>query len=117
MKSIKYNTITGEIPLVNGRVETLEGKEAIKQNIISFLHIAKGEYFLNKNYGIDYFNTGYTTEDKKDLFDQQVLFWLNEKPFVISISGYRSSYDSGVLTVTIENIETNDGQIRISEVI
>ena len=66
---------------------------------------------------MDYFNTGYTTENRKPLFDQQVLFWLNAKPFIIAITGYRSSYDNGTLKIDIENIETNDGMIKISEVI
>lgn len=117
MKSIKYNTQTGEIDFANGKLTTLTGKDAMKQNIISFLHIAKGEYFLNKNYGIDYFNTGYTTENAKELFDAQVIYWLKQKPFILSISGYSSTFNDPNLEVTIENIETSDGLIQISEVI
>jgi hypothetical protein len=117
MKSIKFDTDDGSMTLVNGDVEIITGKEAYKQNVISFLHIAKGEYFLNKDYGIDYFNTGYTTEDKKELFDAQVLFWLRKRPYITAIEGYKSSFEDGILTVTIEKIYTVEGDIIIGEVL
>ena len=113
MKSIKFDTETGSIPLVNGDFVMLDGKEAIKQNIIAFLHITKGEYFLNKNYGIDFFNTGYTTSNRKALFDAEVLKWLKKKKWIKSISGYSSKMDNDILTVTIDKIYTVDGDFKV----
>lgn len=117
MKSIKFDTDTGAIPLVNGDVVMITGKDAILQNLKAFLHIAKGEYFLNQNYGIDYFNHGYTTDSNKNLFDADVLSWLRKRSYVKSITGYKSVINNGEIVVTIDQISTTDETLFNVEVV
>ena len=117
MKVVKINTATGGIVYTDGRISLLEGKEAIIQNLTVFFRIAKGEYFLNQEYGIEYFNTGYTTQDNKPLFDSQVKLWLSKKSWIKSITGYKSSFASNILTVTIDTINTEDGNFKVGDIV
>lgn len=117
MKVIKINPATGGIIYEDGKLVMLEGKDAIIQNLKSFFSIAKGEYFLNQKYGIDYFNTGYTTDDNLALFDAQVKTWLGLKSWIKSISGYKSSVSDGIITVTIDTINTEDGIFQVGEIV
>ncbi len=105
----------GKIPILNGDLVLISGKEAMKQNIREFLHIAMGEYFLNEGYGIDYFNHGYTTDNKKDLFDADVTSWISQRDYVTSINSYNSEFADGILSVTIEIGTREDGIITVEE--
>jgi hypothetical protein len=117
MKVIKINPDTGGIIYENGKLIMLEGKEAILQNLKSFFSIAKGEYFLNTKYGIDYFDTGYTTDDRLGFFDAQVKTWLSSKSWIKSVTGYKSSVKDGIITITIDTINTEDGIFQVGEIV
>lgn len=55
MTDFKLNPVTNDIIITKGRPETVEARDEIAQHIRSRLLIVRGEWFLDKDFGLDYY--------------------------------------------------------------
>ena len=101
---IKIND-DGELIVTDNDLELIENVEAIRQDIITRLRTFKGEAFLNKSLGIDYYYVVFNKQVNKETVDFHIRNIIKETQGVISVSGYMSRLDSATRTMTISVAE------------
>ena len=109
---IKQNADTGYLPIENGDLVLVTGKDAIKQAITRNIRTFLGEIFRDVSLGVDYFNVifqkGVRPEARASEFKRAIL----QTKGVIRIEGF--SFDlnstSRVATVRAQRIVTEDGE-------
>lgn len=92
--ALKKNTAgTDDLYLVNGRIARASGNEAIRQGIITRLRTFMGEYYLDQNYGLPYYQKFFSKPTNIQFFDSIV------KKNILAVSGVSKilSYQSNVI--------------------
>jgi hypothetical protein len=98
----------------DGQLETVSEIEAIQQGLRLKLNHTKGEYFLDKFYGLDLIYVVTNKKVPKENIDAHIKRMILEYPGVISIAGYRSEINKVTrhFTITIQEIKCIAGSFK-----
>ncbi len=106
MIDFKVNA-NNELVFQDGQLLIVSDLEAVQQGLRQKLHHIKGEYFLDKFYGLDFFYVITNKKVSKESVDAHIKKQILDYPGVISITGYTS-----VLNKTTRHLEINIKEIK-----
>ena len=108
-----------ELVFDDGQLLTVSELEAVQQGLRQKLNHIKGEYFLDKFYGLDFFNVVTNKKVSKDSVDAHIKKQILDYPGVISITGYTSALNKATrhLEINIKEIKCVSGSFIFSGVI
>lgn len=110
------DTATGDLDIENGDVAFVTGVDAIAQHCTIRFRTFLGEYWLNRNIGIDYFGDVLVKNPNikkiESIFRQTIL----TTPGVIAILSFSMELDNAERLLTVEfRANTTEGPLDFSE--
>lgn len=100
----------------NGGFATCSGKEAYAQTIEAVIKTLYGEIQVDREYGIPYFNTIWTSVTMLDRWALAVRNAVSELPFVIEIVSFTYSVDSQAHQVNYAlEVKVDTGEVVLVE--
>lgn len=115
---IKFDDTNNDIVFENNDIAFVEGLEEIRQLHLERLRLFKGEWFLDLQEGVPYFQSilgkGNRIEDISTVFKNEIL----SIPGTKSLSVFDLGFDSALRELTLDYTAITDGNdfVRISEV-
>ena len=107
----------GDLVLTAGRLSWVEDDELIRQNLLKRLRTYSGEWFLNINIGVPYFQAifvkGVDPEITEDFLIEEILSVIGVKEMVQFSMEF--SAGSRELTVNFEVITVNGNSLTLTE--
>ena len=112
---IKVND-SGALVIENNDLAIVENVEAIRQDITTRLRTFKGEAFLQKDIGVDYYYVVFNKRVDQATVDFHIKNVIKETQGVISVSGYMSRLNKSTRTldVSISEITTVAGNFAFT---
>lgn len=98
---------------VDGVLQTVESLEAIQQGLRTKLQHFRGEYFLDKFYGLDFFNVVTNKKVSKESVDGHIKRQITSYPGVLGIQNYTSTLNKSTRHLEISvNVLCKDGNFQ-----
>ena len=111
--------LNNELVFANGELSSVSGIEAIQQGLRLKLHHFKGEYFLDKFFGLDFWFVISNKKVSKESVDAHIKKQILDYPGVVGITGYTSSLNKSTrhFEVNIKEIKCESGSFVFTGVI
>lgn len=110
MKSIKI--VNNDFVLTGGRHETVESKEALKQNLLNRIKLWLGEFEIESNSGIDYINLLNQDNLLDERFRIAVRNSILAESHILKINKLETSFDKSTREYSVEfSVESELGLI------
>lgn len=116
MSDIKLNN-DGDIDITNNAVRLTSGKDAIAQHLQSRYRTFLGEWFLNTEVGVPYYQEFFTKQVNFNIIQGELKAAAVETPGVIELVDFDFDFDytRRVFTVNL-SVNTIEGEINFSQI-
>jgi len=116
-RDIKLST-SGDWDVTTGDLELTQGTDAIKQSVRIHLEFFQGEWFLDLDAGIPYYQSIMVKNPNPNLLQSVFRSALDETPGVASVDELNLSIDTAARQLSVEAHITGDyGEFDINEVL
>jgi len=118
MNDLFLNTTSWDLEIENGDFKTVDGRNAIGQNIRQRLQTIVGEWFLDLSIYVNYFDNFFEKKENYAIIESELKSVIRNTPGVVDISKFASSFDgeSREYSVSFE-AETVDGEVKLNEIL
>lgn len=116
MSDILIDPSTGDIKIEGNKVVvTKDIPTLVRQRLKHRLDTSKGEWFLDSNYGVPYFQSIFVKPFDKSFVDNILRRVILDTEDVVSISSYSSSLDHAnrVFSITFSVVDSTNSTINI----
>lgn len=113
MSDIKLNVASGDLELEGGDLAITEGKDAIEQHIRSNLRAFKGEWFLNLDVGIPYYQEVFRKHQSPVVVDAIFKDAILKSTGVIELTEFDIKFDTETRKLIMNfSVITSDGEVN-----
>lgn len=93
--------INGDLDITNGKLSFTTGLEAIRQHLAIKLQIAKGEWFLNQEVGVPYFEKIFQKPANFEVVSSVFKTEILETPGVTELLSFEMDFDANTRELSI----------------
>lgn len=108
LRTVRLDPVTWKVP--NEPVTFLYGAAAVQQYLVQRMLLWKGEYFLNRDRGMNYPDI---MGARKEINSQEIIDYINASKYVKRVSAFSYSFSGRQLHIDF-TAETDYGQVEVS---
>jgi hypothetical protein len=115
MIDFKNDPTTWDLATYNGDLVLVDNADAIQQHLIQRLKLFRGEWFLDLDAGVPYFQDILVKNPNPVLVDGVLKDAILETPGVLELSSFSMTYDSTARTLVVAfQVETINGPVNVN---
>lgn len=113
MSDLKINELTGDLELTSGDVSLTTGSDSIDQHIRSNIRAFRGEWFLNLDDGVPYFQEVFKKNQSPAVVDAIFKEAILKTTGVIELTEFEINYDTDKRKLILDfSVNTVEGEIN-----
>lgn len=116
MSDLKLDDVTGDLVIENGDLVLTTGSDAVRQHLSQRLRTFFGEWFLNLDAGLPYFQEILVKDPNLNAIDGVIKSEIINTPGVLELLSFNIDFDSalGTLTLTFQ-VQVSNGVLNFTE--
>lgn len=116
LSDLMLDDTTKDLLIENGDLQLTEGLDRVKQHLSQRLKLFFGEWFLETERGIPYFQDIFKKNPDGDIVDATFKKAVIETPGVVNLQEFSIDYDNATRSITVKlRALTTDGVIDYTE--
>jgi hypothetical protein len=117
IRALKIDVATGDLVSVAGRLQMVEGREAIAQAVRSRLRLIKGEWAFDVGAGVDYFGKILIKNPRRGEIQTELSNAILGVLGVVSLNSITFDHDTRTRTLSVTFEATDDEGLLISDTV
>lgn len=112
MADVALDDTTGDLAITDGSLTLTSGADAIKQHLKQRLRLVRGEYFLDTDRGVPYYETILVKRPNGNLVEGVLKSVILGTPGVIELLTFILDFDAATRKLTLSfSVRSTDGEI------
>jgi hypothetical protein len=116
MSDLKLDDVTGDLVLENADLVMTTGSDAVRQHILQRLRTFMGEWFLNLDAGLPYFQDILVKDPNLSAIDGVIKNQIIDTPGVLELLSFDMDFDPSSQALVISfSVQVSDGVLDFTE--
>jgi hypothetical protein len=116
MSDLKLDDLTGDLVIENADLVLTTGSDAVRQHLLQRLRTFMGEWFLNLDAGLPYFQNILIKDPNLNAIDGVIKNVIIDTPGVLELLSFDMNYDSSTQALELTfSVQVSDGVLDFTE--
>jgi hypothetical protein len=112
MRDLRIDPSTGDLDITSGDIQVCEGADALRQRLLIKLNTFRGEWFLNTEFGVPYFQEIFIKNPELDVLEAAFKDQIMGTAGVKTLEKFELDYDAATRRLSLSfEVGTDDEEL------